>query len=106
MFKYNDRKHSFRYRTGKFIEDLLSLCGMRSLDAQFLFSYVVMFLLTSLALGFVLMAMNNPDQLYWLNYSVFASVLVLVLLVFGRMFGLTLMMRQIKKLRDHLQIVH
>lgn len=105
MFKYNDRKHSFRYRTGKLIENLLSIGGMRSLDSQFLFSYVVMFLLTGLSLVFVLLTINNPDQLFWLHYSVYASIVVLILLVFGRMFGMTVMMRQVKNLRDHLQIL-
>lgn len=105
MFKYNDRQHSFRYRTGKLIEGVLSGFGMKSLDSQFLFSYVVMFILTAMNLIFVLLTINNPGQLQWLHYSVFASISVLVLLVFGRMFGMTVMMRQVKNLRDHLTIL-
>ncbi len=105
MLKYTDRKHSFRYRVGKLIEQLLSSFGMRSLDAQFLFSYVVMFLLTSASLLCVVLATRNPEQLQWLEYSIYSSITVLILLVFGRMFGMTVMMRQIKNLRDHLQIL-
>lgn len=105
MFKYTDPVHSFRYRAGKLIENLLSAFGMRSLDSQFLFSYVVIFVLTASSIGIVWTVLQHPEKIHWLKYSIACSMSVLVLTVFGRMFGMTVMMRQVKNLRDHLRIL-
>ncbi|MBA4501223.1 methyl-accepting chemotaxis protein [Marinobacterium marinum] len=48
MFKYLPNRHSIRYRTGKALERILEMIGLRSLDAQFMFSYVLIFVLTAL----------------------------------------------------------
>jgi methyl-accepting chemotaxis protein len=105
MFKYNEQKHSFRYRTGKLIENMLSALGMRTLDSQFLFSYIIMFSLTGFSLLCVYLALQDPTQVHWLKASMISSALVLVMVIFGRMFGLTVMMRQVKNLRDHLRVL-
>ncbi len=48
MFKYLPDKNSIRYRIGKALEQVLEALGMRSMDAQFMFSYVLIFVLTAL----------------------------------------------------------
>jgi methyl-accepting chemotaxis protein len=143
---------SLRFRVGKLIEQLLSRLGMRSLAAQFLFSYLVSFVLI-LAIGVLAwkaldaqwqafgqaqqtllqdvqraLASGQPQDpqallttieshqsrvlaqerervettQFWL-LAVIAGLLVV--LVCGRVFGLTVMMRQITNLRDHLRLL-
>lgn len=48
MFKNSLDKSSIRYRIGRALEQLLESVGLRSLDAQFMFSYVLIFVLTAL----------------------------------------------------------
>lgn len=48
MFKYLPDKKSIRYRIGKALEQVLETLGLRTLDVQFMFSYVLIFLLTAL----------------------------------------------------------
>ncbi|MBV0932887.1 methyl-accepting chemotaxis protein [Marinobacterium weihaiense] len=56
MFKYSLDKHSLRYKTGRILEQTLEAIGLRSLDAQFMFSYVLIFVLTALIGASVWMA--------------------------------------------------
>jgi len=48
MFKYAPDTRSVRYRIGKALEKSLEMIGLRSLDAQFMFSYILIFVLTAL----------------------------------------------------------
>ncbi len=48
MFKYSPDKSSIRFRIGKALEKSLEMIGMRTLDAQFMFSYILIFVLTAL----------------------------------------------------------
>ncbi len=48
MFKYTPDKRSIRFRIGKALEKSLEMIGMRTLDAQFMFSYILIFVLTAL----------------------------------------------------------
>ncbi|MBP0048366.1 type IV pili methyl-accepting chemotaxis transducer N-terminal domain-containing protein [Marinobacterium sp. AK62] len=48
MFKYSPDKKSIRYRIGKVLEKSLEMVGLRTLDAQFMFSYILIFVLTAL----------------------------------------------------------
>ncbi|GAA0693732.1 nitrate chemoreceptor McpN [Marinobacterium maritimum] len=47
MFKYLPDRNSIRYRIGKALEQVLEAIGLRSLDAQFMFSYILIFVLTA-----------------------------------------------------------
>ncbi|WP_151704346.1 methyl-accepting chemotaxis protein [Nitrincola alkalilacustris] len=47
-FKYQVQKKGLRFRVGKILESMLSMVGLRSLDSQFLFSYIAMFAVTLL----------------------------------------------------------
>jgi len=47
-FKYQVQKKGLRFRIGKVLETLLSTVGLRTLDSQFLFSYIAMFAVTLL----------------------------------------------------------
>lgn len=47
MFKYSMDRASIRFRIGNALERLLEQVGLRSLDAQFMFSYVLIFILTA-----------------------------------------------------------
>jgi methyl-accepting chemotaxis protein len=60
MFKYSPDTKSMRYRAGKLLEQLLELVGMRSLDAQFMFSYVIIFVLTAV-IGAAVYLSDNTD---------------------------------------------
>jgi methyl-accepting chemotaxis protein len=60
MFKYSPDTKSMRYRVGKLLERLLELVGMRSLDAQFMFSYVIIFVLTAV-IGAAVYLSDNTD---------------------------------------------
>ncbi len=48
MFKYLPDRNSIRYRIGKALEQVLEAIGLRSLDGQFMFSYVLIFVLTAM----------------------------------------------------------
>lgn len=48
MFKYAPDTRSVRYRIGTALEKSLEMIGLRSLDAQFMFSYILIFTLTAL----------------------------------------------------------
>ena len=60
MFKYSHDPKSIRFRTGKLLEQLLEVMGMRTLDSQFMFSYVVIFVLTAL-IGAAVYLSDNSD---------------------------------------------
>ncbi|MBR9882879.1 MAG: methyl-accepting chemotaxis protein, partial [Oceanospirillales bacterium] len=150
MSEYSGLAASPRYRIGKLIEKTLSALGMRSLNAQFLFSYLVSFVLTLLlgvsawygldsqqqalkqteqqllevARDAVGDAEQGPvilrqleaasrerraEQLAEIEQTktavVLLSCVLLVMMIFGRVFGLTVMMRQITNLRDHLRLL-
>lgn len=60
MFKYSPDTKSMRYRAGKLLERLLELVGLRSLDAQFMFSYVIIFVLTAV-IGAAVYFSDNTD---------------------------------------------
>lgn len=47
-FKYQVQKKGLRFRIGKILESILSTVGLRTLDSQFLFSYIAMFAVTLL----------------------------------------------------------
>jgi len=68
-FKHEPNRKTFKYRAGKLIESLLLALGLRTLDAQFMASYVMIFLLTSAAAGAAWMADNRHPQLDKLNYQ-------------------------------------
>ncbi|WP_432698506.1 methyl-accepting chemotaxis protein [Marinobacterium sp. YM272] len=135
-----------RYRIGKSIERILSMFGMRSLNAQFLFSYLVSLVLVLALAVFAWLALEHQlttvtdsgaglatrltqqgvaadviaqvsaeqaslqarqqattEQAQWVVVGV---TLLLVLMLFcGRVFGLTVMMRQVASLRDHLRLL-
>lgn len=143
---------TLRFRIGKLIERALSAVGLRSLDSQYTFSYLLILLLT-LTLGGLgwyaldsqwqafdqaqrslltevesqldaidgdqaqrvldtvnahqaqvleLQRENTENVQFWLLIVV---VSLLGLNVFGRVFGLTVLMRQIANLRDHLRLL-
>lgn len=68
-FKHEPNRKTFKYRAGKLIESLLRTLGLRTLGAQFMASYVMIFLLTAAAAGAAWMADNRHPQLDLLNYE-------------------------------------
>lgn len=60
MFKYIPDRRSVRYQIGKALEQGLEMVGLRSLDAQFMFSYVLIFVLTAL-IGVAVWLAGNDD---------------------------------------------
>ncbi len=60
MFKYIPDRKSIRYRIGKTLEQMLEMMGLRTLDAQFMFSYVLIFVLTA-AIGVAVWMAGSDD---------------------------------------------
>ena len=155
--KYSsDTAQGWRLKAGKLIEKLLTAVGLKTLDAQFLFSYILMFVLAVIiaVIGYVALEKGHtgfvtpeqqisleqtlrhnaeqvaagnltPQQLFdnyasahkeiseerdiilnrTQNMVVSLIGLMLILIVCGRVFGLTVMMRQVRNLLDHLRIL-
>lgn len=136
----------FRYRVGKSIESLLSKCGMRTLGAQFLFSYLISLALILLLAAYAWISLDQQQsslvgasaelretlaletvspqalQLVFEHQAgllaqqaaftdqaqlmvVLVTAVLLLLVICGRVFGLTVMMRQVSNLRDHLRLL-
>ena len=137
---------SVRFRVGRLVEQLLSRVGMRSLSAQFLFSYLLSLTLIVILGGVAWQSLNTQweafaqaqqallqvvqsgqgepvlletiqstqsAQLAELNAEKEGTQRLLLLLIGGlllvfvcsRAFGLTVLMRQISHLRDHLSLL-
>ncbi|MET0116488.1 MAG: methyl-accepting chemotaxis protein [Sedimenticola sp.] len=86
---------------------LFAKLGLKSIRSQFAFSYTLIFLCALVSLVSIYFGMDNGDsESIWLQQLAMAMTLIIILLVvLGRIFGLSVLMDEINELSSHLQQV-